>query len=192
MSKQVINLVEIPILHEILDEIKSLLSFKIINFQSTNEFLNSDNLNTLTVSSKNNKTLLTSKIVDIKKLILINDTPVKLEQFLDIINIQLIKENYNLQSELNIKNYSLNLNSRVISFQNKDLKLTEREIDIILFLNEKKIPQTVSSLQNSVWKYINTLETHTVETHIYRLRKKIKDTFDDDKFIISHEEGYLI
>jgi hypothetical protein len=192
MTKQIINLVEIPILHEILDEIKSLLSFKIINFQSTNEFLNSDNLNTLTVSSKNNKTLLTSKIVDIKKLILINDTPVKLEQFLDIINIQLIKENYNLQSELNIKNYSLNLNSRVISFQNKDLKLTEREIDIILFLNEKKIPQTVSSLQNSVWKYINTLETHTVETHIYRLRKKIKDTFDDDKFIISHEEGYLI
>ena len=133
MTKQIIKLVEIPILHEILDEIKSLLSFKIINFQSTNEFLNSANLNTLTVSSKNNKTLLTSKIVDIKKLILINDTPVKLEQFLDIINIQLIKENYNLQSELNIKNYSLNLNSRVISFQNKDLKLTEREIDIILF-----------------------------------------------------------
>lgn len=192
MTKQIINLVEIPILHEILDEIKSLLSFKIINFQSTNEFLNSDNLNTLTVSSKNNKTLLTSKIVDIKKLILINDTPVKLEQFLDIINIQLIKENYNLQSELNIKNYSLNLNSRVISFQNKDLKLTEREIDIILFLNEKKIPQTVSSLQNSVWKYINTLETHTVETHIYRLRKKMKQTFDDQHFIKTDQEGYSV
>ena len=192
MIKQIINIVEIPILHEILDEIKSLLPFKTINFQSTKDFLNSENLNIITVSHKNNQRLLSSKIVDIKNIILINDTPVKLEQLLDTININLIKENYSSQSELNIKNYSLNLNSRVISFQNVNLKLTEREIDIILFLNEKKIPQTVNNLQNSVWKYASTLETHTVETHIYRLRKKIKDSFDDDKFIISHEEGYLI
>ena len=175
-----------------LDEIKSLLSFKTVNFHSTKEFLNSDNLNTITVLHKNNQRLLSSKIVDIKNIILIDNIPVKLEQLLDTINIRLIKENYNLQSELNIKNYSLNLNSRVISFKNVNLKLTEREIDLILFLNKKKTPQTVNSLQNNVWKYTNTLETHTVETHIYRLRKKIKDAFDDDKFIISHEEGYLV
>ena len=192
MTKQIINIVEIPILHEMLEEIKSLLSFESVNFQSTKEFLNSDNLNIITVSHKNNKRLLSSTIVDIKNIILIDSIPVKLEQLLDTINIRLIKENYNLQSELNIKNYSLNLNSRVISFQNVNLKLTEREIDLILFLNGKKIPQTVNSLQNNVWKYTNTLETHTVETHIYRLRKKIKDAFDDDKFIISHEEGYLV
>ena len=192
MTKQIINIVEIPILHEMLEEIKSLLSFESVNFQSTKEFLNSDNFNIITVSHKNNKRLLSSTIVDIKNLILIDDIPVKLEQLLDTINIRLIKENYNLQSELNIKNYSLNLNSRVISFQNVNLKLTEREIDLILFLNGKKTPQTVNSLQNNVWKYTNTLETHTVETHIYRLRKKIKNAFDDDKFIISHEEGYLI
>jgi hypothetical protein len=192
MTKQIINIVEIPILHEMLEEIKSLLSFESVNFQSTKEFLNSDNFNIITVSHKNNKRLLSSTIVDIKNIILIDDIPVKLEQLLDTINIRLIKENYNLQSELNIKNYSLNLNSRVISFQNVNLKLTEREIDLILFLNEKKTPQTVNSLQNNVWKYTNTLETHTVETHIYRLRKKIKNAFDDDKFIISHEEGYLI
>ena len=59
-------------------------------------------------------------------------------------------------------------------------------------MNEKKTPQTISSLQNEVWRYSNILETHTVETHIYRLRKKIKDKFDDDKFIISTENGYLI
>tara|TARA_B110000444_G_C18461437_1_gene420421 strand:- start:30 stop:608 length:579 start_codon:yes stop_codon:yes gene_type:complete len=192
MTKQIINIVEIPILHEMLEEIKSLLSFESVNFQSTKEFLNSDNFNIITVSHKNNKRLLSSTIVDIKNIILIDDIPVKLEQLLDTINIRLIKENYNLQSELNIKNYSLNLNSRVISFQNVNLKLTEREIDLILFLNGKKTPQTVNSLQNNVWKYTNTLETHTVETHIYRLRKKIKNAFDDDKFIISHEEGYLI
>ena len=59
-------------------------------------------------------------------------------------------------------------------------------------MNEKKIPQSINILQNEVWKFTNTLETHTVETHIYRLRKKIKDQFDDDKFIVSKEDGYLI
>ena len=192
MTKQIINIVEIPILYSILDEIKSILSFKVINFENTKEFLNLKNFNNITISKKNNHQLLSSKVVNIKNLILVNDSPIKLEQLLDMININLIKKKYDFQSQLNIKNYSLNLNSRIISFQNKDLKLTEREIDVILFLNEKKIPQTITSLQNNVWKYTNALETHTVETHIYRLRKKINDKFDDDKFIISHEEGYLI
>ena len=192
MTKQIINIVEIPILNDILDEIKSLLSFKLVYFQNTKEFLNLKNSDNLIISKKNNHQLLTSKVVNIKNFIFINDTPVKLEQLLDTINIQLIKKKYNFQSQLNIKDYSLNLNSRVISFQNIDLKLTEREIDVVLFLHDKKTPQNISSLQNTVWGHTNTLETHTVETHIYRLRKKINDKFNDDKFIISYEEGYLI
>ena len=192
MTKQIINIVEFPILHDILDEINSLLSFKIINYQNSKEFLKSEKLNDVTLLKKNNHQLLSSKTVSIKNLILIDDVPIKLEQLLNLINIRLIKKKYDFQSQLNIKNYSLNLNSRVISFQGTELKLTEREIDIILFLNDKKLPQTISSLQNSVWNYSNKLETHTVETHIYRLRKKINDKFNDDKFIISHENGYLI
>ena len=192
MTKQIINIVEIPILNDILDEIKSLLSFKLVYFQNTKEFLNLKNSDNLIISKKNNHQLLTSKVVNIKNFIFINDTPIKLEQLLDTINIQLIKKKYNFQSQLNIKDYSLNLNSRVISFQNIDLKLTEREIDVVLFLHDKKTPQNISSLQNTVWGHTNTLETHTVETHIYRLRKKINDKFNDDKFIISYEEGYLI
>ncbi len=192
MTKQIINIVEFPILHDILDEINSLLSFKIINYQNSKEFLKSEKLNDLTLLKKDNHQLLSSKTVSIKNLILIDDVPIKLEQLLNLINIRLIKKKYDFQSQLNIKNYSLNLNSRVISFQGTELKLTEREIDIILFLNDKKLPQTISSLQNSVWNYSNKLETHTVETHIYRLRKKINDKFNDDKFIISHENGYLI
>jgi hypothetical protein len=192
MTKQIINIVEFPILHDILDEINSLLSFKIINYQNSKEFLKSEKLNDVTLLKKNNHQLLSSKTVNIKNLILIDDVPIKLEQLLNLINIRLIKKKYDFQSQLNIKNYSLNLNSRVISFQGAELKLTEREIDIILFLNDKKLPQTISSLQNSVWNYSNKLETHTVETHIYRLRKKINDKFNDDKFIISHENGYLI
>ncbi|MDB9821045.1 helix-turn-helix domain-containing protein, partial [Candidatus Pelagibacter sp.] len=104
----------------------------------------------------------------------------------------LIKQKYSFQSKLNIKNYILNLNSRIISSLNKELKLTEKEVDIIMFLNENKIPQSIKVLQNKVWGHLFKLETHTVETHIYRLRKKIKDQFNDDNFITSHDAGYLI
>ena len=108
------------------------------------------------------------------------------------LNINLIKQKYNFQSNFNIKNYSLNFNSRVISNKEKQLKLTQREMDIILFLNQNNQPQSINVLQNRVWKYELDLETHTVETHVYRLRKKIKETFNDDNFIISEEAGYLI
>ena len=198
MTKQFINIVEISILYDIFDEIKSSLSFQVNNYPITSDFLEQDseknleNLNSITIAKKNNQQLLSSEKINNKNLILLEETPVKIEQLLDQINIYLIKKKYNFQSHLNIKNYNLNLNSRIISHQNKNLKLTEREIDIILFLHQKKTPQSVDTLQNEVWKFTNTLETHTVETHIYRLRKKIKDKFDDDQFIISKEDGYLI
>ena len=129
----------------------------------------------------------------IKNNILILDSlPIKIEKLFDIINIQLIKQKYNFQSNFQIKDYTLNLNSRVIANKEIKLKLTEREIDIILFLKEKNSPQSINMLQNVVWGHSFNLETHTVETHIYRLRKKIKDKFNDEKFIISYDEGYLI
>ena len=198
MTKQFINIVEISILYDIFDEIKSSLFFQVNNYPITSDFLaqdnekNLENLNLITITKKNNQQLLSSEKINNKNLILLEESPVKIEQLLDQINIHLIKKKYDFQSHLNIKDYNLNLNSRIISHQNKNLKLTEREIDIILFLHQKKTPQSVDTLQNEVWKFTNTLETHTVETHIYRLRKKIKDKFDDDQFIISKEEGYLI
>ena len=84
------------------------------------------------------------------------------------------------------------MNSRIISNKNNSLKLTEKEIDIILFLNKQKKPQKVKILQNKVWGYSLELETHTVETHIYRLRKKIIAKFDDKNFISSDDNGYFI
>ena len=104
----------------------------------------------------------------------------------------MIQQKYNFQSKLSVKEYILNINSRAITKKDIQLKLTQREIDIILFLVGKKIPQSVATLQNEVWGYASDLETHTVETHVYRLRKKIKNTFNDDKFIVSHNDGYLI
>ena len=108
------------------------------------------------------------------------------------ININLLKLKYSYQSNFQIKEYKLDLNSRVISFEKKDLRLTEREIEIILFLNSKDKPQTIDVLQREVWGYSENLETHTVETHVYRLRKKINETFDDSNFLVSSKDGYKI
>ena len=65
-------------------------------------------------------------------------------------------------------------------------------MDIILFLNDSEKTQKINILQNQVWRYSNKLETHTVETHVYRLRKKMNDNFKDDNFIISSDAGYFI
>ena len=99
---------------------------------------------------------------------------------------------FNRQSHINIKKYKLNLNSKIFSKNKINLKLTEKEIEIILYLDSKKNKQNVLDLQKNIWKYSPDLETHTVETHIYRLRKKINDKFNDKDFIISDSEGYFI
>ena len=101
-------------------------------------------------------------------------------------------QQYDFQSNYEIKDYKINLNSRIINKKDQELKLTQREIEVILFLKKNKKPIDVNTLQKQVWGYSKDLETHTVETHIYRLRKKIKKTFDDENFIESLKEGYLI
>ena len=125
-------------------------------------------------------------------VLIFEEFPIKLEKLLDDINIHLIKQEYNSQSSINIKQYTLNLNKRIIINNNEELKLTEREIDIILFLKNCDKPQSINNLQIKVWKYSFNLETHAVETHIYRLRKKVFDKFKDNAFIVSSTDGYTI
>ena len=103
-----------------------------------------------------------------------------------------IKLKYNYQSKIIIKGYELNLNSKFFSKDNLNLKLTEKEIEIILYLNNTKIEHGIADLQKNIWGYSTNMETHTVETHIYRLRKKISDLFKDENFILSHKNGYFI
>ena len=198
MSKQSVNIVEFSNLYNILYEIKDLFIFHINSYKNSNHFLQDiesnyiDHDNSIIIVNKKKHELFSNNKINNRNILIIDEFPVKIEKLIDKINTHLIKEKYNFQSKLNIKNYVLNLNSRIISNKEFELKLTEREIDIILFLKKKGIPQSIISLQNEVWGYSDTLETHTVETHIYRLRKKIRDKFKDDKFIISHNNGYLI
>ena len=198
MSKQSVCLVEFSTLYNIFDEMNDLLSFKVLNYQSSKEFMteieskNPECINSTIIIDKNNASIFSSFEIIKNNILVLDLLPVKIEKLFDKINTQLIKQKYNFQSNFQIKNYTLNLNSRIITYKKTQLKLTEKEIDIILFLKEQKLPQSINKLQHVVWGYAFNLETHTVETHIYRLRKKIKDKFNDEKFIVSHEEGYLI
>jgi DNA-binding response OmpR family regulator len=72
------------------------------------------------------------------------------------------------------------------------LKLTEKEINTIIYISNSNKPVSIDELQEKVWSYQSDIETHTVETHIYRLRKKILNTFNDNEFIISKKDGYQI
>ena len=198
MSKQLVNIVEFPKLYNILNEIKNLFIFNIYNYEDSKDFIkkiefnNIECINSTVIVESKNDLLFSSTKINKSNILVLNELPMKIEKILDEINAQLIKQKYNFQSKINIKDYILNINARTISINNIKLKLTEKEIDIILFLNENKKPQSINDLQNDVWNYGLDLETHTVETHIYRLRKKIKDKFNDENFIISHEQGYKI
>ena len=198
MFKQSVSLVEFSKLYNILYESNDLFSFNIFNYQNSKEFLkeiesnNNECINSTIIVDKKDHVLMSNNKININNILVMDTWPLKIEKLLDKINTQLIKQKYNFHSKLDIKNYTLNFNSRIISNKMKELKLTEREIDIILFLKDNSNPQSVSMLQNKVWGYSSDLETHTVETHIYRLRKKIKDKFDDENFIISEDAGYKI
>jgi len=193
MNKQSIIIYDFEILFIILKEIKENLKFEIFNFKKNDEISKLDNSTygnyLIVVKSLSN---FINKDIEKKKLYLIENLPIKIDQFIEKINIQLLKQKYNYQLEIRINKYKLNLNSREISLNKKLIKLTEREIDIILFLNENKKPINIDILQKEVWGYSSELETHTVETHIYRLRKKLKDKFNDEEFILSLKKGYQI
>jgi len=181
-------------LYEILDEIKENLSFKIIKFENEEDFENKfdqDRSDYLVISKTDHKLLPNINITD-KNFLAFVDLPLPFKKLLELINIRLIKLKFNQQSKITIKGYELNLNSKFFSKGSLKLKLTEKEIEIILYLNNKKIEHNVADLQKNIWDYSTDMETHTVETHIYRLRKKISDLFKDEKFILSHKNGYFI
>ena len=124
--------------------------------------------------------------------LILENTPINIFKLIEKINIEFLKLQFNNQSEIKINNYSIDLNSREMLINNLKLKLTEKEINIITYLSKSKKPISIHELQEKVWSYQSDIETHTVETHIYRLRKKILNIFNDDKFIVSKKNGYQI
>jgi len=171
------------VLYNILLEISKKINFRIIHLEELN----------LSFFKKENQLVIsTKKIPEVQNQLIIDNLPIKLNKLIELININFLKQEYNLKSSILVGKYELNLNSRTLSLQTNDLDLTEMEAKVILFIKNSKEPVSVKKLQNEVWKHVPDLETHTVETHIYRLRKKIKEKFEDENFIKSLKNGYKI
>ena len=194
MISQNVFIVNYNSLYEILDEIKENLSFKITKFENEDDFRknkNFDEKNILIISNSKNKLIVNQNISE-KNLLIFDILPLTINKIIELINLKLIKLKFNNQSKINIKNYELNLNSKFFSKEGLSIKLTEKEIEIILYLYQNKTKHNVMDLQKNIWHYSSDMETHTVETHVYRLRKKISDRFKDENFILSEKNGYFI
>ena len=186
MSTQNLIIYKFVELYHILDELSLDLNLEITSIE-TESYLKEKvkNLNSyLIISNK--------KYSDISNQYVLDNLPINIFKLIEKINIEFLKNQFNSQSEVKVNDYIIDINSREMSIDTTKLKLTEKEINTITYLSKSNKPVSIDELQEKVWSYQSDIETHTVETHIYRLRKKILKTFNDNEFIISEKNGYQI
>ena len=190
-----------------LEELKAHLNFKLTLTDKLSEevlknyevlifhddCLKSDSLEKLLKDSGKIKILASNNVV--KRKDYFNDIislPTKISELNSIIENSVIKKNFNKNSSILIKQYKLDKNEKKLIKDQNYILLTEKEIQLLeLFLDNKK-PISKNKILKEVWKYSTSADTHTVETHIYRLRKKIKSKFLDENFILNNKDGYLL
>ena len=153
------------------------------NDKSLKDLIKNDNISKILFHNSKNIT----GTENIEKLPL----PASIDQINNIVVNNIIKRKFKVNSSLKINNYKLDKNLRRLIKKEIYLELTEKEIELIELLN-KKTHTKKKEILTTIWKYSDDVDTHTVETHIYRLRKKIKDTFNDENFIRSEKKGYSI
>ena len=186
MSNQNLIIYKFNELYQIFEELSLDLNFKIISIE------NEDSLNEKIKNFNNYLIISNKKYLETGNQFVFHNTPINIFKLIEKINIEFLKLQFNSQSEVKVNNYTIDLNSREMLTKNIKLKLTEKEINTITYLSKSDKPVSVDELQEKVWSYQSDIETHTVETHIYRLRKKILNTFNDNNFIISEKNGYQI
>ena len=173
-------------LYHILEELDLDLNFDVI-------FLENENSLNDTIKNLGNYLIISNKKhLNISNQFVLDKMPINIFKLIEKINIEFLKLQFNSQSEVKINKYNIDLNSREMLKNNTKLKLTEKEINTITYLSNSNKPVSIDELQEKVWSYQSDIETHTVETHIYRLRKKILNVFDDNEFILSKKNGYQI
>jgi len=173
-------------LYHILDELDSDLNFKIISVDSK------ISLNEKLKNLKNYIIISNKKYPDLDNQFVLENIPINISRLIEKMNIEFLKIQFNSQSHVKLNNYTIDLNSREMFIESTKLKLTEKEINTITYLSKSIKPVSIDELQEKVWSYQSDIETHTVETHVYRLRKKISNTFNDNEFIVSKKNGYQI
>jgi len=193
-----------------LNEIKEYLDFSLIFFNHDTLFNNiipdinallidgeicNDAENLRLINSVNNKPiLLIEKEVILKNCNYTNRIifPVILSDLNSRILNLIASDKFNQNSTLKIKEYTIDKNEKKLKKNNLSITVTEREIQLIELLFKENIPLTKNNLLKRIWKYSEDADTHTIETHIYRLRKKISNKFNDENFIINSKTGYSI
>ena len=186
MSVQNLIIYKFTSLYHILEELSSDLNFNVTFIDNENSL--NDNIKNLYYYL----VLSNKKYADISNHFVLDKLPINIFKFIEKINIEFLKQQFNSQSELKINQYTIDLNSRELILNDLKLKLTEKEINTIIYISKSNKPVSIDELQEKVWSYQSDIETHTVETHIYRLRKKILSTFRNKEFIISKKDGYQI
>ena len=186
MSNQNLVIYKFTSLYRVLEELHLDLNFKLLFVDSENS------LNDLMKNLKNYLIVSNKKYPILEDQLILINAPINIFKLLEKINVEFLKLQFNSQSEVKFNNYIFDLNSREMKKENKKIKLTEKEMNTIIYLLKSNKPINIGELQKKVWSYQPDIETHTVETHIYRLRKKILNTFDDNEFILSKKDGYQI
>ena len=189
-----------------INELKSFFGFNLLLEGQNLNNLNDKNINAVICDSDNSKKILNTNVKKPKILIqennknnfnqnmfsLVVKLPLDVVEFnQDIINL-CMKFEFDNNSLIKIKDYFLDKNERVLKKENIILKITEKEIDFIEILHSSNKPLNRDFILKNIWNYSSDTDTHTVETHIYRLRQKIKNSFDDDNFIKNSKNGYYL
>ena len=186
MNNQNIIVYRFNFLYQILKELEEDIHFKIIEISDEKALSNE-------IKNLNNYLIITKKqILKFNNQFILSQLPIKIFKMIEKLNIEFLKHQFVEQSQVIINDYIIDINAREMSSKNNKLKLTEKEVNTIIYLSKVNKPISIDELQTKVWDYHSDIETHTVETHIYRLRKKIFKNFLDDNFIISKNNGYQI
>ena len=196
MVNQKLYIINLSNFYDIISELKEHIGYVLFKFDSKEIFF--DNYKSKSISIENSILIVHEKDYNffVKNInedqIIKFKPPVNIFTFIENLNVRFIQKKFQDQSSVNVKDFFLDINSRELKKGKASLKLTERETDMILFLNNSKKPVNVETLEKEIWQHSSELETHTVETHIYRLRKKIKAEFGNDDLIKSNKNGYTI
>jgi len=189
-----------------LDELKSYLKFKFSKYSKNfnknliNQFdaviLHKESLENKQskdiINTFNSIKILASDKIDNNIYDTVLQLPTTINEINSIVESSVAKKVFNSNSSIKIKKYLLDKNEKTLIKNNVSITLTEKEIELLeLFLNEKK-PISKKKILSLVWNYSSNADTHTVETHIYRLRKKINKNFFDDNFILNNKNGYYL
>ena len=216
MTSSTISIFENKIFLEIINEIGLFSEFKIKYYEDINIcinnskkedsiiifFLNKKNEHYLSKLKTNNfpfiiiteNNIKKSRVENFKKNGLFEElmTPFTIFEFKKSIIYLSAKHQFKKNSLISLRDYLIDKNERKIKKNELELQLSEKEINFLILFSKSKKPISKNFVLKNVWHYSSKSETHTVETHIHRLRKKILEKFGDNSFIKNNKKGYYI